>query len=98
MFPLSAACMLGQNGAQMHYARRHASGIHSQALERSELISSGDIVCEVACSCGDKQDRSQITYAARKHPGTFMVQREEMVRKHRVPYFSTSKKSGDRRP
>jgi len=84
--------MLGRNGAQIHHARRHASGIHSQALE---LNSSGDIVCGVACSCGEKQGQSLTTYAARKDSGKFMVQGEEMVRRHRVLYFSMSKKSGD---
>jgi len=100
MFPLSAACMLGRNDAQRHHARRHASGIHFQALECSELITSGDIVCEVACPCGDKEDQSQTTYTARKHSGKLMVQGEEMVRKHWVPYFSmitiNSRKSGNR--
>ena len=88
MFPLSAACMVGQNGAQMHYARRHTSGIHSQASEGSELIPSGDIICEVA-SCGDKRDRYQTTYAARKHSGKLMIQGEEIVRRSMVGSLAT---------
>ena len=88
MFPLSAACILGQNGAQMYYARRHTSGIHSQASEGSELIPSGDIICEVA-SCGDKQDRYQTTYAARKHSGKLMIQGEQIVRRSMVESLAT---------
>ena len=86
MFPLSAAYIWAY---LVEMAPSHASRIRSQALECSELISSGDIICEVACSCGDKQDGSQTTDATRKHSGKFiMVQGEEIVRKQWVPYFS----------
>ena len=51
---------------------------------RIELL--WDIVYEVACWCGDKQDRSQTAETGRKHLGKFMAQSEETVRKHRVPY------------
>ena len=78
MFPSSATWMLCWNGVQVDHARRHASGIHSQALECSELISSGDIVCEAGCSCRDKQDRFQITDAARNHSGKLMIQGERL--------------------
>ena len=58
---------------------RQGFNIHSQALECSKSISSGDIVCEVGCSCGDKQGRAQVTDAARKHSSNSMVQGEETV-------------------
>ena len=78
---------LDRNSAKMHRARRHTSGIHSKMPERSELFS-GDIVCVVARSCGDKQDESRTTDTAREHSAKFMVQGGEMVRKHRVLYLS----------
>jgi len=53
-------------------------------VKGSELIFSGDIVCEVACSCEDRRDGSRTTGC-----GKFMVQgREKIVGKQRVPYTS----------
>ena len=68
---------------------RQGFNIHSQALECSKSISSGDIVCEVGCSCGDKQGRPQVTDPARKRSGKLMTQGEEIVRRSMAGSLAT---------